>query len=811
LSDTYGDTRFLGVTYYLTSPYTTAFGNTRFGQYGFSGTPSVMFDGDTDYVGGISPGTMYGAYQPTVAAKLAGSSPLVMAASYRIRGDQVTVTLDTELTANVAAGHAVYFLVCQDGLHDHPNLVMTTLPSEPFTATTAGQALTIERTFPMNPAWNADILSIIMLVQNTATWTVLQATRATPAYEATVTIDCEPDGLQASWSLSGPYGGVTGSGDAVLSLFDAGTHTITWEQVPYWTGPAGPQEQTIPVGGAATYNGIYSDGPFTALVAGGLGAAGQNRAGTLVDVDEDGDLDIHVVRYGEADLLLRNDGAMGFVDVATGALADAGAGTGAAWADITGDGHLDVCLTRGNQLNLVLKGDGLGGFMPLTVYGLSLVGPVEGANWVDFNLDGKLDLFLYQANTAATTNVLLQSYGDIGGGAWLFTGNSGNISYGGNTAACAWTDGDLNGRLDPYVVKRYGTNQLFQNLPYGFNDTSPASGLVDTGNDAAAAWGDFDNDSDFDLYLANDGSSDKLYRCISPFHFELVTGPGLGDTGHARGVVWADLDNDAHLDLYVPRFDEPDLILLGDGTGGFTRVMAGVDEANAGSAGVAVGDLDGDGRVDIFVPRTGLTNVVLKNGLPALNHWFKLRLVGGGANTAAIGARVVVTAGGVAQTRLLASGGNSPVSLEQHFGLGAATVVDQIDIHWPGGLHQVITPKPADITLEVTEGQAPVVSAVDDAVPRAVTILEAARPNPFNPSTTIAFTLAAPDRATLSVYTVDGRLVRNLLDGSLSAGPHAARWDGTGMDGRPVSSGTYLYRLRTASGFDRSGRMTLVK
>jgi len=502
---------------------------------------------------------------------------------------------------------------------------------------------------------------------------------------------------------------------------------------------------------------------------------------------------------------------MGFTNIASGALADPGAGTGAAWADLTGDGHLDVCVTRANQANLLLRGDGAGNFLPVTAYGAGNVGPAEGASWVDFNLDGKLDLYVYQNNTISTTNLLLLNFGDIGGGIWLFTGQSGNLNSGGNTASCAWTDGDLDGRLDPYVVKRYGANQLLQNFTFGFSDASPGSGLSDTGNDAAAAWGDFDNDGDFDLYLAIEGSADKLYRCTSPFHFELVTGPGLGDTGRARGVVWADLDNDTNLDLYVPRFDQPDLILMGNGQGAFTRVMAGLSEAEDGSAGAVAGDLDGDGRVDIFVPRTGLSNVVMKNGLSADNHWFKVRLSGSGANTAAIGARIVVTTGGIAQSRLITSGGASPVALEQHFGLGAATVVDRIDVYWPSGLHQVISPKFADTTLEIVEGQTPVVSAVDGTVPASVSVLEAARPNPFNPSTTIAFTLATSEHATLAVYTVDGRLVRTLLDGSLPAGPHSAVWDGAGADGRPVASGTYLYRLRTGSGFNRTERMTLVK
>lgn len=769
-----------------------------------------MFDGTSQYVGGMASGSMYATYQPTVAAKLATSSPVAVTASYKIRGDQVTLVMDATADAAITGSISVHFLVCLDGYHWHPNLVVATLASEAFTPTAAGHTQHIERVFTLDPAWDRSLLNPIVLVQNNTTRAVLQGAVAAPDYEADVTIDCEPNGLDAGWTLSGPYGVITGNGDASFSLFDAGSYTISWTPSPYWTTPAGPQTQVIAVGGSAAFQGVYTDGPFAAVTGGALAAAGEHRAATLVDIDGDGDLDVHVVRHNEADRLLRNDGAMGFVDIAAGAIADAGAGTGAAWADLTGDGHLDVYLTRANQPTVLLRGDGAGAFTPITAYGPIVTGPAEGANWVDFNLDGKLDLFLYQ-NNVSTTNQLYANFGDIGGGTWLFVGQSGNLTTGGNTAATSWTDLDLDGRLDPYVVKRYGANQMFQNLTIGFNDATPGSGLTDSGNESAAAWGDFDNDGDFDLYLASDGGPDKLFRTSTPFHFEYVTGPGLGDAGNARGAVWADLDNDTHLDLYVARNGQPDLILLGDGTGAFTTVKPGVVEAEAGAMGVAAGDLDGDGRVDIFVPRAGLPSVVMKNGLGGTNHWFKVRLEGSGQNRSAIGARLVLSSGGVTQSRLLTTGSGSPVALEQHFGLGTATAIDQLDIYWPSGLHQVITPKPANIVLEVLEGQDPVVSGVRDYVPQPATVLNAARPNPFNPSTTISFALASPQRATLAVYTVDGRLVRTLLEDDLAAGPHAVNWDGRGADGRAVSSGTYLYRLRTTDGFDRSGRMTLVK
>jgi hypothetical protein len=83
-------------------------------------------------------------------------------------------------------------------------------------------------------------------------------------------------------------------------------------------------------------------------------------------------------------------------------------------------------------------------------------------------------------------------------------------------------------------------------------------------------------------------------------------------------------------------------------------------------------------------------------------------------------------------------------------------------------------------------------------------------PNPFNPSTSIAFELPARQRVSLTVYGLDGRRVRTLLQAELPAGRHTARWDGRDHGGRPVASGTYLYRLR-AGPWSATGKLELLK
>ena len=94
--------------------------------------------------------------------------------------------------------------------------------------------------------------------------------------------------------------------------------------------------------------------------------------------------------------------------------------------------------------------------------------------------------------------------------------------------------------------------------------------------------------------------------------------------------------------------------------------------------------------------------------------------------------------------------------------------------------------------------------------PSQETSLDPNQPNPFNPSTTIQYTLAEPGPARLRVYNTLGQLVRVLADAPQQAGTHRLTWDGTDARGRPVAAGTYVYRLE-AGAHVLVGRMTLVK
>jgi hypothetical protein len=81
--------------------------------------------------------------------------------------------------------------------------------------------------------------------------------------------------------------------------------------------------------------------------------------------------------------------------------------------------------------------------------------------------------------------------------------------------------------------------------------------------------------------------------------------------------------------------------------------------------------------------------------------------------------------------------------------------------------------------------------------PRLTTSLAQNVPNPFNPATTIAYTVAAPGPVTLAVYDAGGRLIRVLVDGPRAAGRHSERWNGSNRNGSLVASGVYFIRLES--------------
>lgn len=85
------------------------------------------------------------------------------------------------------------------------------------------------------------------------------------------------------------------------------------------------------------------------------------------------------------------------------------------------------------------------------------------------------------------------------------------------------------------------------------------------------------------------------------------------------------------------------------------------------------------------------------------------------------------------------------------------------------------------------------------------------RPNPFNPSTQIAYEVPQQAHITLTVYNLLGQEVVRLVNAVQQAGRYTVTWDGRNAQGQAASSGVYLYRLASSTGYVQSRRMVLLK
>ncbi len=83
-------------------------------------------------------------------------------------------------------------------------------------------------------------------------------------------------------------------------------------------------------------------------------------------------------------------------------------------------------------------------------------------------------------------------------------------------------------------------------------------------------------------------------------------------------------------------------------------------------------------------------------------------------------------------------------------------------------------------------------------------------PNPFNPTTTINYSLKENAKVSLNIYNIKGQKVKQLVSDQLSAGEHSVVWNGTDYNGKSVSSGIYFYKLKTRN-YEKTKKMVLLK
>jgi hypothetical protein len=224
-------------------------------------------------------------------------------------------------------------------------------------------------------------------------------------------------------------------------------------------------------------------------------------------------------------------------------------------------------------------------------------------------------------------------------------------------------------------------------------------------------------------------------------------------------------------------------------------------------------DADGDGRADPVLEGTRLAgdwdyDYVSRATIIRSRAWYEMWYSGGvGAMNQGIG--YARSADGIHWTR---DSDNPILHASDGVAWRSGRTYTPAVIRWSDGLYKMWFAGVAAETYSIgyAQGQAARFRALASQPLPAGLVLRPNRPNPFNPETQIDFALPQDMMAELVVFDALGRRVRTLLQGTLNAGTHQARWDGRDRQGRPVASGTYFYHLQ-AGPYQLSGRMLLLR
>ena len=458
--------------------------------------------------------------------------------------------------------------------------------------------------------------------------------------------------------------------------------------------------------------------------------------GTIVDdFDNDGYLDILTSTWDPTGPMhfFRNQHDGTFADRTQAAgLEGLVGGINMVQADYDNDGDLDVYVIRGAWLNKIgrhpnslLKNRGDGTFTDVTfAAGLGQEHhPSLSAAWADFDNDGDIDL--YVANEHSDSNAFrspCQLFQNNGNGTFVDVAWRAGVKNLRHAKGVTW--GDFNGDrfADLYVSNMGDSNRLYRNNKDGtFTDVAVERHVTEPKNSFPVWFWDYNNDGNLDLYAPSYYGDSKAVGFVAASYLGETTdkelsmlyqGDGQGgfrDVAAASGLHqlvlpmgcnFGDADNDGYLDFYLgtgyPDYEAlmPNVLYHNQRGQRFEDVTsaAGVGHLQKGH-GIAFADLDHDGDQDIFAQMGGALrgdkyyNALFRNPGSG-NHWLTIQLVGTQTNRAAIGARIRLEVEEQGESRSIFKHVNSGGSfgsnpLRQTIGVGSATRIKRLEIYWP--------------------------------------------------------------------------------------------------------------------------------
>jgi hypothetical protein len=463
--------------------------------------------------------------------------------------------------------------------------------------------------------------------------------------------------------------------------------------------------RVLPVGLCLAPSLVHAEQPFTneALARGinyqvGFNFAQFGASAAFVDLDADGDPD--VVATGATSGLIavyENTGAGQFVSRTAGSgLVPSTGISGLSSADYDADGDTDLFISRYVGLtDLLYRNDGAFHFTDVSAAaGVNTDGAGMASAWGDYNADGRLDLYVAYRTGESNSTTQNRLYRNNGDGTFTDVAAAvGAQRTDDPTLVVTFFDYDRDGDADLYLGTDKGSaspfiNHLLRNDGGVFTDVTDQTGTAAHVDCMGIAYGDLDHDGAPDLFLTN----------VEAGHVLLMNNGDGTWTDHADdagvrvfqigwGCAFLDYNNDTREDLFIVHANAANTIFRNDGVFPLVDVGAAMGFDDAGTSyNLSVADIDNDGDLDVLTTREGAPLRLSINPAGDGRLWARLRVMGAGHNTQAIGAQAFLTHAGLTQFREVRAGCNYKSDSERtlHFGLGDdPAVIARIEVRWP--------------------------------------------------------------------------------------------------------------------------------
>ena len=413
---------------------------------------------------------------------------------------------------------------------------------------------------------------------------------------------------------------------------------------------------------------------------------------TLVDADNDGDLDAVIASSAGLTLLTNDGGRFARRRSIDASVRD---GLGLIAGDYNNDGRPDMFVVASATTRLY-RHEPDGSFSRVAVDAGSAGVNAEGATaaFADIDHDGDLDIFFSSPNRVLRNN-----------GNGTFTDATAATGLSGTTPLTAVIPTDYDNRrdIDLLLVPSRGMPALFANRRDGtFHDVANQTGLPGDGRYTAAATGDLNKDGAPDFVLAASASAAIVATSTGGGRFLVAVAPD--GTSGATAVQVFDYDGDGLLDLFALTPGGPRLWRsLGSSWSDVTVAsLSALGDPGDPAITMAVGDIDADGDHDVIAHLQSGRVRFWRNTQPAgvaRPPSIRVRLDARVSNRSGIGAKVDLRAGSLRE-RFEVSAATPPAGpADVVFGLGRRPRGDVVRVLWPSGILQAETDPDRAITI----------------------------------------------------------------------------------------------------------------